>query len=177
MYVLPSDGIDIIISIPTARLRPLLPHAKMVRGQTGGTRRLRFDTSNGELDISFFRLARTDAAIADFGAYVRDQIQSEINAAGFISEKSTRSTTGGQRHCVRRRCVAADSHRQRRGASICAADRPAHDRVSAMCSRHPGASGYWEFSLIHEFFQRSGAVAGMRAPPHQSGHVRMIPAI
>ena len=38
---------------------------------------------NGELDITFFQMSRTDDEIADEGAFVRDAIEEEIEAAGF----------------------------------------------------------------------------------------------
>ena len=64
-----------------------------LEGQTAG-RRLRVDTAGGQLDISFFRLARTDAEIASHGPFVRDEIEDELTAAGFADRgRSTAFTT------------------------------------------------------------------------------------
>src|SRR5215216_1343977 len=57
MYVLPSDGIDYNLDTNGSIASSVAATQKWFVAQTGGTRRLRFDTSSGELDISFFRLA------------------------------------------------------------------------------------------------------------------------
>ena len=124
--------------------------------------------ATGELDISFFRLARTDAAIAGFGAYVRDQIQSEINAAGFNhpekiyavyygGSSATACGGGAWPPALPGNVVALYLRGRPPGA------RPCVSNVLAASGELPG---YWEFSLIHEFFHTLGAVAAVRAPPH-----------
>ena len=57
---------------------------RWLRGQTGG-RGLRLDTFQGDLDVSFFRLAATDAVVASRGAFVRDAVAAELLSAGFNS--------------------------------------------------------------------------------------------
>jgi len=173
MYVLPSDGIDYNLDTNGAIASSVAATQKWFAAQTRGTRRLRFDTSNGELDISFFRLARTDAAIAGFGAYVRDQIQLEINAAGFnhpekiyavyYGGSSTHACGGGAWPPTLTGNVVALYLRGRPpGARPCAG----HGLAAS-----GDLPGYWEFSLIHEFFHTLGAVAAC-APHHtRSGHV------
>jgi hypothetical protein len=173
MYVLPSDGIDYNLDTNGSIASSVAATQKWFAAQTAGTRRLRFDTSNGELDISFFRLARTDAAIAGFGAYVRDQIQRDINAAGFnhpekiyavyYGGSSTHACGGGAWPPTLPGNVVALYLRGRPpGAWPCASN------VLATSGDVPG---YWEFSLIHEFFHTLGAVAAC-APHHtRAGHV------
>jgi len=173
MYVLSSDGIDYNLDTNGAIASSVAATQKWFAAQTRGTRRLRFDTSNGELDISFFRLARTDAAIAGFGAYVRDQIQLEINAAGFnhpekiyavyYGGSSTHACGGGAWPPTLTGNVVALYLRGRPpGARPCAG----HGLAAS-----GDLPGYWEFSLIHEFFHTLGAVAAC-APHHtRSGHV------
>ena len=173
MYVLPSDGIDYNLDTNGAIASSVAATQKWFAAQTRGTRRLRFDTSNGELDISFFRLARTDAAIAGFGAYVRDQIQLEINAAGFnhpekiyavyYGGSSTHACGGGAWPPTLSGNVVALYLRGRPPGA-----RPCVSNVLAAAAELPG---YWEFSLIHEFFHTLGAVAQC-APHHtRAGHV------
>jgi hypothetical protein len=173
MYVLPSDGTDYHLDTSGAIASSVAATQKWFAAQTRGTRRLRFDTSNGALDVSFFRLARTDAAIAGFGAYVRDQIQSEINAAGFnhpekiyavyYGGSSTTACGGGAWPPTLIGNVVALYLRGRPPGA-----RPCMSNVLAESADLPG---YWEFSLIHEFFHTLGAV-GACAPHHtRAGHV------
>jgi hypothetical protein len=173
MYVLPSDATDTNLDTNGAIASSVAAAQKWFVAQTRGTRRLRFDTSNGQLDISFFRLARTDAAIAGFGAYVRDQIQSEINAAGFnhpekiyavyYGGSSTYACGGGAWPPTLPGNVVALYLRGRPPGS-----RPCTGNGLATSADLPG---YWEFSLIHEFFHTLGAVADC-APHHtRAGHV------
>jgi len=173
MYVLPDDGIDYHLDTNGSIASSVAATQKWFVAQTRGTRRLRFDTSNGELDISFFRLARTDAAIAGFGAYVRDQIQLEINAAGFNNPEkiyavyyggSSTYACGGAAWppTLIGNVVALYLRGRPPGARPCATN------VLATAGDLPG---YWEFSLIHEFFHTLGAVAEC-APHHtRAGHV------
>jgi hypothetical protein len=51
--------------------------------QQTGEQRLRMDTFEGAVDITFRRLDRSDAEIASHGIYVRDTIETELQAAGF----------------------------------------------------------------------------------------------
>ena len=173
MYVLPADGIDYHLDTNGSIASSVAATQKWFVAQTRGTRRLRFDTSNGELDISFFRLARTDAAIADFGAYVRDQIQFEINAAGFNhpekiyavyygGSSATACGGGAWPPTLIGNVVALYLRGRPPGARPCAGNE------LAASGELPG---YWEFSLIHEFFHTLGAVAAC-APHHtRAGHV------
>jgi hypothetical protein len=109
MYVLPSDGIDYNLDTNGAIASSVAATQKWFAAQTRGTRRLRFDTSNGELDISFFRLARTDAAIAGFGATFAIRSSSKsMPPASIIRKKSTRSTMGA---AARTRAAAARGRR------------------------------------------------------------------
>jgi hypothetical protein len=173
MYVLPSDATDTNLDTNGAIASSVAAAQKWFVAQTRGTRRLRFDTSNGQLDISFLRLARTDAEIAGSGAYVRDQIQSEINTAGFnhpekiyavyYGGSSTYACGGGAWPPTLAGNVVALYLRGRPpGARPCAG----HGLAAS-----GDLPGYWEFSLIHEFFHTLGAVAAC-APHHtRSGHV------
>jgi len=173
MYVLPSDATDTNLDTNGAIASSVAAAQKWFVAQTRRTRRLRFDTSNGQLDISFLRLARTNAEIASSGAYVRDQIQSEINAAGFNHpEKIYAVYYGG-------------SSTYACGGGAWPPTLPGNVVALYLRGRPPGARpcagnglatsvdlpGYWEFSLIHEFLHTLGAVADC-APHHtRAGHV------
>jgi hypothetical protein len=82
MYVVPSDGVDRHYDTNGFLDISVASFEKWMSLHTGG-RQFRMDTYQGALDISFFRLAETDAQVASHGAFVREQIQMELNAAGF----------------------------------------------------------------------------------------------
>ena len=173
MYVLPADGVDEQLDTNGTISSSIAAIQTWFVGQTRGTRLLRFDTSNGVLDITFFRLARTDAEIASFGDFVRDQIELDVKAAGFNDTKkiyavyygggSKVACGGGPWPPVLVGNVAA---LYLRGTPPGA--RPCATNPFAKSDKEPG---YWEFSLLHEIFHALGAVATC-APHHtNAGHV------
>ncbi len=82
MYVLPSDGTDRELDTDGTLKNTVESFQTWLAGKTGG-RPFRADTFQGSLDISFFQLSRADDEIASFGAFVRDEIENETEAAGF----------------------------------------------------------------------------------------------
>lgn len=84
MYVVPSDGVDRLLDTNGTLQHSVLAFENWLAGKTNG-RFLRLDTFQRSLDVTFFRLSRSDAEIAAFGPFVRDQIEAEIAAAGFAS--------------------------------------------------------------------------------------------
>jgi mannan endo-1,4-beta-mannosidase len=82
MYVLPSDGEDRELDLDGTLQHSVASFQRWLAEQTGG-RSLRLDTDGGELDVTFFRMSRTDEDVAATGAFVRDAIEQEIEAAGF----------------------------------------------------------------------------------------------
>ena len=83
VYAVPADGVDRRLDengrARRARSAPSRPGSP---AETGGPN-LRVDTYQGSLDVSFFRLAATDAAVAARGAFVREAVEAELRAAGF----------------------------------------------------------------------------------------------
>lgn len=86
MYVLPSDGEDHALDTDGTLRNTVSSFQSWLAGKTKGKQALRIDTFNGSLDVTFLRLSRTDAEIASFGLFVRDQIEAELVAAGFTAE-------------------------------------------------------------------------------------------
>ena len=82
LYVVPSDGQDRQLDTDGTVAASVSSFQGWLRGQTGG-KALRADTFQGELDVSFVRLAQNDAAIASSGAFVRDLIERELRQRGF----------------------------------------------------------------------------------------------
>ena len=82
LYVVPADGVDRGFDTDGTAAASVMNWQRWFVGQTLGGG-LRLDTSGGELDVSFHRLAQTDSALAQRGAFIRDAIEAELRAAGF----------------------------------------------------------------------------------------------
>ena len=67
MYVLPSDGVDRALDTNGTMARSVAAFQSWLAGQTGG-RRLRVDTYQGKLDVTFFRMSESDAEVSGAGA-------------------------------------------------------------------------------------------------------------
>jgi hypothetical protein len=149
---------------------------RWLAGQTSGPQ-LRLDTYRGALDITFFRLSRTDSQIARYGAFVRDQIESELVDAGFNDPNkiyavyygggSTYSCGGGAWPPELPGVVAA---LYLKGTPPEA--RPCATNSFASSEDRPG---YLEFSMLHEIIHTIGVVAS--CAPHYTleGHVSDSP--
>lgn len=92
MYVLPSDGMDHQYDTDGAIARSVSSWEYWLCGQTGGAG-LKLDTHDGQLDVTFIRLAASDNTIksgADSGyhgppnPYVRDDIEARLRQLGLI---------------------------------------------------------------------------------------------
>ena len=84
VYALPQDGVDAQLDVNGGIAVSLGIAQTWLRSQNGG-RGFRFDTFGGEVDITFFRSSRTDASLKAFGAFVRDQLESELRTAGLLA--------------------------------------------------------------------------------------------
>lgn len=127
--------------------------------ETGGTR-LRVDTFQGTIDITFRWLSRTDAAMQSVNQFVRDEIEKELRAVGFTNSRkiyavyydggSNFSCGGGAFPPTLIGHVAAMYLLGTPLASIpCGVN-----SVGAS----PTAPGYFEFGMLHEIFYTLGAV-------------------
>jgi hypothetical protein len=172
LYVLPSDGADRALDTNGKIATSVAAFARWLEKQSGGLG-LRLDRFQGDLDITFFRLGRTDAQIASHGEFVRDEIERDLNAAGFHQKdklyavyydgRSTFSCGGGfWPPDLPGNVVALYLHGEPAGAPPCISNSLASSRFSP---------GYLEFSMLHEIFHSLGAAA--RCAPHHTreGHV------
>ena len=82
VYVLPSDGADRALDTDGTIAASVANWQRWFISQTLGGG-LRLDTSGGEVDVSFHRLADTNATLAARGLFLRDAIERELRAAGF----------------------------------------------------------------------------------------------
>lgn len=172
MYVVPSDGADRQLDLSGALSNTVGSFQTWLASQTGG-RRLRLDTYQGALDVSFFRLSRTNATMTAFGAYVRDEIEKELTAAGFsLTNKvyavyydggSTFACGGGAWPPTLPGRVAALYLQGTPPGANCASN--------TFASSPQAPPGYREFAMLHEIMHTLGFVAS-NAPHHTlAGHV------
>ena len=83
MYVLPADGTDEFLDTSGGIGTAIESIGYWFRIQTDGLE-LRWDTHNGELDVTFYRLSSEEQSITATGAYVRDLLEIELRAGGVI---------------------------------------------------------------------------------------------
>ena len=172
MYVLPSDGLDEALDTNGTLERSVTAFQKWIAGQAGG-QQLRLDTHAGKLDITFYRLNKTDASIASFGAFVRDQIESELTAAGFNHPNKVYAVYYGGGSTFSCGGGAWPPELSGRVAALYLKGTPPG---APACSSNAFAAtvdqpGYLEFAMLHEILHTIGIVA--RCAPHHtlSGHV------
>ena len=171
IYVLPSDGVDRNLDTNGNLDLTVASFEKWFSSNSGG-KQFRFDTYQGALDVSFFRLSRTGAAIASHHQYVRDEIQKDLHAAGFNKSNklyavyydgpSDFSCGGGAWPPTLVGNVSAVYLQGAFGSTHCANN----SFTSSIDSPH-----YWEFAMLHSIFNTLGAVA--KCAPHftQAGNV------
>lgn len=166
LYVVPRDGEDRALDTSSTIERSVLSWERWLTGQTGG-RGMRVDTYQGALDVSFFRLATADAVVAARGAFVRDQIEAELYAAGFTSPAKIyavyydgSSTTA---------CGGADPQPSIRGAFAALYLKGTPPGAPPCSSIDLGLDppSYHEFAMLHEIVHTLGFVP--RCAPHARG--------
>ena len=172
VYAIPSDGDDSELDLDGTIAESVGVAQGWLAGQTGG-RSFRLDTFNGEPDITFLQLSRTDEEIADEGPFVREALEQELVAAGldepdkryevFYDGTSTFACGGGAwPPTLPGKVAALYLHGLPNSAVPC--DRNAFASAG-------GVPRYWEFSWIHELVHTLGFVATC-APNHtRAGHV------
>lgn len=171
IYVLPSDGVDEQLDTNGRIGTSVMAFNRWFANNSWG-KALRIDTFEGLPDVTFFRLSRTDAQMASVGAYVRDELEKDLRAAGqlrsdklyavYYGGSSTWSCGGGAWPPALPGQVGAMYLKgQIPGAPACA-------------SNPVGASlespGYIDFGMLHELVHTLGFVATC-APHHTlNGH-------
>ena len=177
MYVLPADGVDRLLDLDGTLQNTVGSFQNWLAGQTNG-RNLRMDTFEGELDITFVRLTRTDAVMANYGRFVRDTIEKDLAQIDFNSPNKIYAV------------YYDGSHNFTCGGGAWPPDLPG--LVGALylqgtppgatpCNSNPFASspttppGYLEFAMLHEIMHVMGFI-DMNAPNHTlRGHVSDSP--
>jgi hypothetical protein len=175
LYVLPSDGEDRGYDTTLHIAYTVASFQRWLAGRTGG-RAFRMDTYAGVLDVGFFRLSKTDAQVKSQGAFVRNEIEEQLSAAGLISSSKLYLVyyDGGSTYS----CGGASWPPSVPG------------RLAAMYLRGtpPGAScgantfvtapdafpNYWEFAALHDLVHTLGIVS-RNAPHHTNAYPGHVP--
>jgi hypothetical protein len=173
VYVVPRDGVDRGLDTNEAIAASVESWQAWLRHQTRG-RALVMDTFEGELDVTFFRLAADDATVAARGAFVREHIEEELYAAGFDSPTKLYAVyyDGGSTWA----CGGADPQPQFRGsfAAMYLQGTPPQAPPCSSNALGAGRLGYFEFGMLHEIVHTRGFVSAC-APnarrDYPAGHV------
>jgi hypothetical protein len=171
IYVLPSDGADHFLDTNGTIKNTVSSFQTWLDIQTPG-RSLRFDTYQGSLDISFYRMTRTNAEIASQGDFVRDAIEDETMAAGFNAPNKIYAVYYDGRS--KKACGGGAWPPTLRGnvAALYLNGLP-NDPNPCRNNNFAAAGGpptYWEFAMLHEILHTLGFVATC-APNHtRAGH-------
>ena len=175
VYAVPADGVDRGLDENGALEGSVGSFQRWLAGETGGPN-LRVDTYQGGLDITFFRLAATDATLAARGAFVRDGIEAELRAAGFnrsdrlyavyYDGSSTYACGGAAWPPQIPGNVVAMYLRGRFGTAVC------ENNGFSPASAPPT---YWEYAMLHDILHGLGIVGTCAPHHHLSGHVSDFP--
>lgn len=172
VYAVASDGTDRGLDTNGTIEASVRAWNGWLAGQTGGKGGLRIDTSAGSVDITFVPLPETDAQIAARGAFVRDELERLLHAAGlnapdkvyavYYDGTSTFACGGGAWPPTLPGNVAAMY---------------LHGLPSGPvpCDRNPiapnGQPGYIDFSMLHELLHTLGFVPTCATHHTRAGHV------
>jgi hypothetical protein len=170
VYAVPSDGQDRALDTDGTLARSVLAFENWLAAETRG-RALRLDTSQGEVDVTFFRLGRTDADIASFGGAVRDQVELELTRAGLVAMNKLYAVyyDGSSTYA----CGGGAWPPKLLGRVAAMYLKGAYAGVD--CSKNPfvpagGQPGYMEYAMLHEILHTLGHVPEC-APNHtRAGH-------
>jgi hypothetical protein len=173
LYVVPRDGADRALDTDGTIARSVALIQGWLLRETGA-RGLALDTAGGQLDVTFFRLATDDAAVAARGAFVREQLELELFNAGFASPSKLYAVyyDGSSTWS----CGGGDPQPAFRGAFAAMYLRGTPPGAPPCSSNVLGGSvpGYLEFGFLHEIVHTLGFVPS--CAPHArndyaAGHV------
>ena len=170
VYVVPSDVTDRALDTDGTVAASVANWQRWFVSQTLGGG-LRLDTSGGEIDVTFHRLADTDAALAARGVFLRDAIERALRGAGFddpdkiyavyYDGSATAACGGGAWPPTLPGNVGAVYMRATNGSRLPCYD-PSLSRQGLQIM---------DFAVLHEVFHTMGYVPTC-APHHtRSGHV------
>ena len=176
VYAIPSDGTDRSLDTNGTIAASVSNWETWLRDQTGG-HDLRLDTYHGAVDITFFRSSETQAQLQARGAFLRDELESELKAAGLVQPdklyavyydgQSTQACGGGAWPPTLPGVVAAiylpSTYWNSAGA-------PCYDPQQSLAGM-----SLMDYAILHELMHTMGFVP--TCAPHftQAGHVSDSP--
>lgn len=169
LYLTPSDGPDDRLDVDGTIAGSVESAMRWLESQID--RRLRLDTFEGALDVTFHRLPRTGDEYFAEGVFIRDAIEDDIIDAGFDAPLTVYAAyyAGPAEDCA----SAFNPEKlpgtmvARYWAHVGPGEAPCVPEGFARASDPPGT---WEFGITHELFHAMGAVETC-APNHFEGHV------
>ena len=178
MYVIPSDVPDESLDVNGRVCQSAKAFSTWLGTALGGPT-LRFDVSNGELDVGFVRLSQTNAQLrgtdtrsnVDTGeAYVRERLERELRAANLLrSDKLYAVFYGGE---SRYACGGAAYPPALIGSVIAMYLKSTIGGVG--CESRPWGQasglGYYDWAMLHDLMHGLGIVPSAGANHHSFGH-------
>ncbi len=176
MYVLPSDGIDEFLDTNGAIDRAIASISYWLTSQTGGLD-LRWDTYNGQLDITFYRLSVNEATVTLLNAFVRDLLEAQLRAAGVVSSaKQYAVFYGGDSNWS---CGGGAWPPLLNGVVSAIYLKGTPPNAPACATNSFGSSTtaplYFEIAMLHEILHSIGLVPTCSPNQHLNGHVSDSP--
>ncbi len=173
MYVLPSDLDDRRLDVDGVLANSVGSFQTWLASRTAG-RRLRIDTYQGEVDVTFFRLGRSDAVMQSYREFVRDEIERELAEAGLLRPGKLYAVyyDGGSVWSCGAGAWPPDLPGQVAAMYLRGTppDAPACS-TNDLASSPTAAPGYFEFGMLHEILHTLGFVADNAPHEHARGHV------
>jgi len=175
IYAVASDGVDRKLDTDGTLVNSVGSWNNWLRSQTGG-RALRVDMRDGLPDITFVRLHGTESSYEAQGVYIRDALEAELRARGFLQQgKIYGLYYDGP---AAERCGGASYPPSLPGqvGALYLRGRFANPRIPP-CSSNPFASsptappGYVELSMLHEIVHVLGYVPSCGRNQVLAGHV------
>jgi len=176
VYVVPSDGADRGLDTSGVLSNSAGSFQQRLAGQTGG-RQLRVDTYQGRLDISFVRLARTNAQGIAAGAYLRDSLEKDLMALGFAQPGKIYATyyDGGTTFACGSGAWPPALPGRLAGVYLGGGAGALPCNANPLATSPTAPPGYLDFAMLHEIMHTLGIVSAT-APNHTlSGHVNTSP--
>lgn len=170
MYVLPSDGVDQRLDSDGTVDAAIQLARDWVVAQTNNSRRVRFDTYQGALDITFFQSGRSDTEYVSLGVRIREALAADLAAAGFSHPRKIYALFyGGGSSSSGAQIACAQSGRPGSLSAVYVGCLLERSDIQALIAVH-GLPKILGIGMIHEVFHALGAVPD--CAPHQiaAGH-------
>ncbi|MDB5769985.1 MAG: hypothetical protein JWM42_359 [Burkholderia sp.] len=178
IYAIPGGGVDRAMDLGDGLANSSASYNSWLAGQTGG-RRLRFDTYQGNLDVTFARLPKTDADYDAFGNRKRDSIEADLAQLGMLKPNKIYAVYYDGNNV--NTCADAPHPPGFQGQvavlylrGAVPGYKPCHENAFAASPDAP--PGYLDFTMLHELLHTLGAVDDRAPNAISNGHVGTDPS-